>query len=125
MALSSGTDLPSGWVKKESRTSKKAYYFNIHTNASQWERPEPLPSGMVQASHILVKHRESRRPSSWKQSTITRSKDEALEIIKRYREQLVSGEQKFADIASTESDCNSSKKGGDLGPFGRGSMQSE
>ena len=42
-----------------------------------------------------------------------------------YREQLVSGEQKFADIASTESDCNSSKKGGDLGPFGRGSMQSE
>ena len=42
-----------------------------------------------------------------------------------YREQLVSGEHKFADIASTESDCNSSKKGGDLGPFGRGSMQSE
>ena len=42
-----------------------------------------------------------------------------------YREQLVSGEQKFAEIASTESDCNSSKKGGDLGPFGKGSMQSE
>ena len=42
-----------------------------------------------------------------------------------YREQLVSGEQKFADIASTESDCNSSKKGGDLGSFGRGSMQSK
>ena len=42
-----------------------------------------------------------------------------------HRKQLVSGDQKFADIASTESDCNSSKKGGDLGPFGRGSMQSE
>lgn len=41
-----------------------------------------------------------------------------------FREQLVSGEQKFADLASTESDCNSSKKGGDLGPFGKGSMQS-
>jgi len=47
MALSSETTLPPGWVKKESRTSKKSYYFNIHTNASQWERPEPLPSGMV------------------------------------------------------------------------------
>ena len=46
-------------------------------------------------------------------------------LLSEYREQLVSGEQKFADIASTESDCNSSKKGGDLGPFGRGSMQSE
>lgn len=45
-------------------------------------------------------------------------------IFTEYREQLASGEQKFADIASTESDCNSSKRGGDLGPFGRGSMQS-
>lgn len=36
----------------------------------------------VQASHLLVKHRESRRPSSWKEKTITRSKEEALEMIK-------------------------------------------
>ena len=36
----------------------------------------------VQASHILVKHKESRRPSSWKQENISRSKDEALEILK-------------------------------------------
>ena len=36
----------------------------------------------VQASHLLVKHNESRRPSSWKEDKITRSKEEALEIIK-------------------------------------------
>ena len=36
----------------------------------------------VQASHLLVKHRESRRPSSWKQDKIIRSKEEALEILK-------------------------------------------
>ena len=36
----------------------------------------------VQASHILVKHRQSRRPASWKQEQITRSKEEALEILK-------------------------------------------
>lgn len=36
----------------------------------------------MQASHLLVKHRGSRRPSSWKQAEITRSKEEALEILK-------------------------------------------
>ena len=36
----------------------------------------------MQASHLLVKHRESRRPSSWKESNITRSKEEALQILK-------------------------------------------
>ena len=35
----------------------------------------------VRASHILVKHRESRRPSSWKEEKITRTKEEALEIL--------------------------------------------
>lgn len=28
----------------------------------------------VRASHLLVKHRDSRRPSSWKEANITRSK---------------------------------------------------
>jgi len=30
---------------------------------------------------------------------------------------------KFMDLAKTESDCNSYKRGGDLGAFGRGRMQ--
>jgi len=41
----------------------------------------PVHSSQVQASHILVKHRDSRRPSSWKEDKITRTKEEALEII--------------------------------------------
>lgn len=32
-------------------------------------------------------------------------------------------QKKFATIASTESDCSSAQKGGDLGVFGRGQMQ--
>ena len=35
----------------------------------------------VQCSHLLVKHAGSRRPSSWREETITRSKDEAIEIL--------------------------------------------
>lgn len=38
----------------------------------------------VQAAHILVKHRDSRRPSSWKENNITRTKDEATAKILAY-----------------------------------------
>ena len=37
--------------------------------------------------------------------------------------QIKSGEKRFEDLASEFSDCSSAKKGGDLGPFGRGQMQ--
>lgn len=40
-----------------------------------------------------------------------------------YQHQITSGEKKFEDIASQFSDCSSAKRGGDLGPFGRGQMQ--
>ncbi|XP_008940178.1 PREDICTED: peptidyl-prolyl cis-trans isomerase NIMA-interacting 1, partial [Merops nubicus] len=61
----------------------RVYYFNHLTNASQWERPsggQGEPS-KVRCSHLLVKHNQSRRPSSWRQEKITRTKDEALELI--------------------------------------------
>lgn len=35
----------------------------------------------VRCSHLLVKHNQSRRPSSWREQNITRTKDEALELI--------------------------------------------
>ena len=35
----------------------------------------------------------------------------------------MSGEATFEELASKYSDCSSAKKGGDLGPFGRGEMQ--
>lgn len=35
----------------------------------------------------------------------------------------MAGERSFEEIASEFSDCSSAKRGGDLGPFGRGQMQ--
>lgn len=68
------------------------YYLNIYTKQSQWDRPDKPadPSGNgngdgseeVQCSHLLVKHSGSRRPSSWREENITRSKEEALDLIK-------------------------------------------
>ena len=34
----------------------------------------PLRSGTVRASHLLVKHRDSRRPASWKEERVTRTR---------------------------------------------------
>ncbi|NWW60013.1 PIN1 isomerase, partial [Ifrita kowaldi] len=102
----------------------RVYYFNHLTNASQWERPtgagprgEP---GRVRCSHLLVKHNQSRRPSSWRQDRITRSKEEALELINGYIQKIKSGEEDFESLASQFSDCSSAKARGDLGAFGRG-----
>ncbi|XP_062487051.1 peptidyl-prolyl cis-trans isomerase NIMA-interacting 1 [Pezoporus occidentalis] len=133
--------LPAGWEKRMSRSSGRVYYFNHITNASQWERPSggggsgsggpgsgggrngPGEPSKVRCSHLLVKHNQSRRPSSWRQDKITRTKDEALGLINGYIQKIKSGEEDFESLASQFSDCSSAKAGGDLGVFGRGQMQ--
>ena len=70
-----------------SQSRKVPYYFNTQTRQSMWEPPadltqdqiEALPGAKeylsgeggkpvrVRASHLLVKHSGSRRPSSWKE----------------------------------------------------------
>jgi NIMA-interacting peptidyl-prolyl cis-trans isomerase 1 len=121
--------------RKSSSRPGRVYYYNAATGESLWERPAasaPAPkksssssssSGKVQASHLLVKHRGSRNPSSWKEPVVTRSKEEALAMVQAYRQRIVSGEVTFEALAATESHCSSAKRGGDLGPFGRGEMQ--
>lgn len=87
-------DLPPHWVVKMSRSRGVKYYFNTKTRESRWEKPLPEHSHhhddhhshateekTVRAAHILAKHKDSRRPSSWRQDVITRTKEEAIEII--------------------------------------------
>lgn len=67
------------------------YYLNTKTKKSQWEKPETpaeeededssAPKA-VRCSHLLVKHAGSRRPSSWREDNITRTKEEAIELLK-------------------------------------------
>ena len=86
----------------------------------------------VQALHILKKHSGSRRPASWRNQSITQSKDEAIAQITAIKSQLEAElaskgshamEELFRKIAFEESDCGSHERGGDLGVFGRGQMQ--
>jgi len=77
----------------------------------------------VTCLHLLVKHAESRRPSSWREENITRTKDEAEEKILKLLKKVKSGETTVAELAKNESDCSSAARGGDLGSFERGRMQ--
>jgi NIMA-interacting peptidyl-prolyl cis-trans isomerase 1 len=135
---------------RRSNTKNLPYYFHSETKDSRWEPPagtdpEKLKEYMavhhsskgvapasfanadgkkIRAAHLLVKHRDSRRPASWREPKITRSKDEATVLIEGYQKQIRAFEtgstspdvnpKSLSELATTESDCSSARKGGDL-----------
>ncbi|KAF8455379.1 hypothetical protein BGX38DRAFT_1168563 [Terfezia claveryi] len=133
--------LPSNWVVRFSKSKSLPYYYNTATKVSQWEPPEDADEEKLKAyidrnfpasaihkircAHLLVKHKGSRKPSSWKTAEITRTKEEAMSIILAYEAKILAGSVTLADLAVEESDCSSARKRGDLGYFGRGDMQKE
>ncbi|KAF2159412.1 hypothetical protein M409DRAFT_60875 [Zasmidium cellare ATCC 36951] len=145
------TGLPAGWEVRHSNSKNLPYYFNPGSKESRWEPPQDTDSealkhymgqyhtanlrsdldvqqkleGKIRCAHLLVKHAGSRRPSSWREAEITRSKDGAMNIIRNYESKIKSGETSLGDLAVTESDCSSARKRGDLGFFGKGDMQTE
>nr|GME10460.1 peptidyl-prolyl cis-trans isomerase Pin1 [Ipomoea batatas] len=86
-----------------------------------------MASEKVMASHILIKHQGSRRKASWKDPEgcviCNTTRDAAASQLRALRDDILSGKSNFEDVASRFSDCSSAKRGGDLGPFGRGQMQ--
>ena len=127
-----------------SKTRQMPYYFNRETNESRWEPPAGTdmavlqshltttvsnssnsPSERIRVRHLLVKHAQSRRPSSWKEENITRTPEEARKILEGYQAQISSGSISLGELAASESDCSSYRKHGDLGFFGKGEMQPE
>uniref|UniRef100_A0A6U0JBT0 Peptidyl-prolyl cis-trans isomerase n=1 Tax=Minutocellus polymorphus TaxID=265543 RepID=A0A6U0JBT0_9STRA len=84
----------------------------------------------VRALHILKKHRGSRRPASWRRPKITDTKEKAIAdveeliaILKESEDDPKELRATFEELAKTESDCTSAKRGGDLGFFGKRKMQ--
>lgn len=88
----------------------------------------------VRVLHILKKHKDSKRPASWRSNNqpITISREEAkeeleglLEILKEEESNPANLIATFKGLASQESDCSSAKRKGDLGTFGRKKMRPE
>eukprot|EP01147_Barroeca_monosierra_P002222 gene2222-5233_t len=81
----------------------------------------------ILAQHILVKHEESRRCSSWKdeegKSIRTRTKQQAAQMLQDFKKQIESGSKSFEEIARVESDCGSAAQGGDIGVFTQEEIQ--
>ncbi|KFZ05503.1 hypothetical protein V501_08290 [Pseudogymnoascus sp. VKM F-4519 (FW-2642)] len=148
----SDAGLPAGWEVRHSTSKNLPYYFNASQQVSRWEPPQgtdtdklknymarnhsaseikPEPSaangneGKIRAAHLLVKHKDSRRPSSWREADITRTKEEAMTIILAHEQRIRSGQTTLGNLAVSESDCSSARKMGDLGYFGKGDMQKE
>jgi len=145
------TGLPPDWEVRHSNSKNLPYYFNSSNKESRWEPPQgtdteklkaymaahhsssttrPSAStagneGKIRAAHLLIKHKDSRRPSSWREANITRTKEEATSIILGHEARIRSGASSLGDLAITESDCSSARKRGDLGYFGKGEMQKE
>ena len=139
--------LPAGWEVRHSNSKNLPYYFNAVEKISRWEPPTGTDTdklkkymaqhhsgsstaaaqgagrGQIRASHLLIKHRDSRRPASWRESNITRTKEDAMTIIREHEAKIRSGAATLAQLATTESDCSSARKEGDLGYFSKGDMQ--
>ena len=142
------TGLPPNWEVRHSNSKNLPYYFNFVETSSRWEPPPGTDTeklkvymakyhsgsadtgnshqpGKIRAAHLLVKHADSRRPSSWREAQVTRSKGDARQIIDQYEQRIKKGEISLGELALTESDCSSARKRGDLGYFGHGDMQKE
>eukprot|EP00993_Chasmostoma_nieuportense_P001693 NODE_2550_length_1150_cov_20.554252_g2431_i0.p1 GENE.NODE_2550_length_1150_cov_20.554252_g2431_i0~~NODE_2550_length_1150_cov_20.554252_g2431_i0.p1 ORF type:complete len:301 (+),score=83.72 NODE_2550_length_1150_cov_20.554252_g2431_i0:189-1091(+) len=99
----------SGWNE---RPSKKA-------------RKEPAS---IQCSHVLVQHRDVRKAVDRNGDPVTRTKEEAKEIVQQMRRDIILNLDgtgpilKMKKLAKKESECTSWKVGGDLGMMAKGQM---
>ncbi|KAJ4777141.1 Peptidyl-prolyl cis-trans isomerase [Rhynchospora pubera] len=107
------------------------YHTPHHHKPGHDRRSKPDTSSssnrVVKASHVLIKHQGSRRKASWRDPDGVRisatTREAAVERLQQIRDEIESGKTRFEEAATQHSDCSSYKRGGDLGPFGRGKMQ--
>ncbi len=76
-------------------------------------------------SQILIKHKESPIPQSWRTDKIVISREDALATTYKLRDMIVEEKQTFAQVARERSDCHRSQFGGDLGKIWLGMLHED
>jgi len=123
--------LPAPWRWKESRSTPGDYYcVNEKTGERRWQAPsheKPKKSDdKITVVHCLIKHADSRRPSSHRTKVISLAKSDARNEADALRKRVAASsdmEAALSDEASKRSDCPSSTNGGRLKPFQRGDLE--
>ncbi|KAK7995414.1 peptidyl-prolyl cis-trans isomerase ssp-1 [Apiospora arundinis] len=100
-------------------TEKLKRYMSLRHSTSASQLDAQKPADKIRAAH-LEEGRGGRRPASWRESEITRTKGEARSIIRGHEARIKRGEISLGELAmsQSESDCSSACKRGDLGYFG-------
>lgn len=106
--------LPKYWEIRECKDYPgRCYFYNPITNESTWVRPgDPNPK-MIYVAQILIKTEKSIKPET-KNGPVTRTVEEAFNMLKEIRDELETNKSKFSTIANQVSDMDE-KTGGVLG----------
>ena len=68
-----------------------------------------------QCLHLLVKHRDSRRPASWRQDPITISKEEAIDKLRNLKSEIISRAEADQEEADHCDDYGTNESQGKVG----------
>eukprot|EP00667_Euglena_gracilis_P017538 EG_transcript_18502 len=81
---------------------------------------------VIQCCHILLAHRDLKKPFDRSGKPVLRTKDEAFRALAAFKEEIILNldgmgpEAKMQKLAKKESDCQTWKKGGNLGKIRKG-----
>ncbi|KAK5773964.1 peptidylprolyl isomerase ESS1 PWA37_003089 [Arxiozyma heterogenica] len=121
------TGLPEHWTIRYSKSKKREYFFNSETKKSQWEAPANTDINQlkkflttnptkVHCLHILIKHKDSRRPASHRSTKITISKEDAIKELQEIQGRLNYGNEeetsKKTEDSSEKEDVSSGRSAG-------------
>jgi hypothetical protein len=109
--LSQGQQAPM----KQPESQKEAAVGEKRAIDSSASAEKPRRDKTIRCRHVLIKHVGSRNPENWQHQPVTRSREDARQLLQDLAQDLRAGEITFEHLALKRSDCSSAKRGGDLG----------
>lgn len=110
---------------KQPEAQKEASVGEKRAGEAAASAEKPRRDKTIRCRHVLIKHVGSRNPENWQHQPVTRSREDARQLLHDLAQDLRAGEITFEHLALKRSDCSSAKRGGDLGKFDFGKMQPE